>query len=111
MMSMFSLEMYFARCFELRRRVAQAGARLTTAAAAARTKAVAAKARPVAKVDSYDDPRDGQLTCVEDLPFIHFLHFVGQTLVKERDDAKLKAMKGGTNKGRARPAFARSDVW
>ena len=109
MMSMFSLEMYFARCFELRRRVAQAGARLTTAAAAARTKAVAAKARPGAKVD--DDPRDGQLTCVEDLPFIHFLHFVGQTLVKERDDAKLKAMNGGTNKGRSRPAFARSDVW
>ena len=110
MMSMFSLEMYFARCFELRRRVAQAGARLTTAAAAARTKAVAAKARPGAKVGD-DDPRDGQLTCVEDLPFIHFLHFVGQTLVKERDDAKLKAMNGGTNKGRSRPAFARSDVW
>lgn len=106
MFTLSSLEMYFARCFELRRRVAQAGARLTTAAAAARTKAVAARARPGSKAD--DDPRDGQLTCMEDLPFINFLHFVGQILVKERDDAKLKAIKGAKNKG---PAFARSNVW
>ena len=101
--------MYFAKCFELRRRVAQAGAKLTTAAAAARTKAVAANARPGAKVD--DDPREGKLTCMEDLPFIHFLHFVGQILVQERDDAKIKAMKRAQKKGGVRPAFRRSDVW
>ena len=105
------LEMYFAKCFELRRRVAQAGAGLTTAARHNKhlAKLPAAKARPGARLD--DDPRDGELTCAADLPFIKFLHFVGEMIVGDRDKEKLKAMKKAKEGGGPRAAFARSDVW
>ena len=116
------LEMYFAKCFELRRRVAQSGAAaggtsLTTVASANRRARVAAisgprargKGETRAKLDG--DPRDGDLTCVEDLPFIKFLHFVGEMIVGDRDKEKLKAMKKAKEGGGPRAAFARSDVW
>ena len=105
------LEMYFAKCFELRRRVAEAGAGLTTAARHKYNKQAKApaKARPGARLD--DDPRDGELTCASDLPFIKFLHFVGEMIVGDRDKEKLQAMKKAKEGGGPRAAFARSDVW
>ena len=54
---------------------------------------------------------EGELTCAEDLPFIKFLHFVGEMIVGDRDKEKLQAMKKAKEGGGPRAAFARSDVW
>ena len=70
------LEMYFAKCFELRRRVAQAGAAADGASSSMRL-----SAQPASKLE---DPRDGELTCAQDRPFIKFLHFVGTIIVADR---------------------------
>ena len=71
------LEMYFADCFKLRRQLAQAGAAAEDGASSSMRLSV----QPASKLE---DPRDGELTCAQDRPFIKFLHFVGTIIVADR---------------------------